>query len=625
VGDEVRGGVLVMNETGQAGTATIEAAVAGARLGGDARKTVELPAGGRAAVSFPIKVTLTGEIRLRFAGALGPERDGLEVRLPARHPTSPEAALVAQGETDAAVSLPIALPAGVMPGTATLDVSLDPDGLAGIEEGLRALVEYPYGCLEQTTSRLIPLVAVEELARGLGIADLDGPRLQRFIRVALEKIGTFQAENGGFGLWRGSAPEPYLTAFALWGLKLAADAGHEVPKARMDEAAAYLRKSLGEDVKQAGVHNELGELGSRAFALYVLNLLGKPEPAAATRLLEQKERLPRYGLAFLAQALGGALGREHARVAGLLDELLRAADRKPGGLLALVRERPDPRLGWYMSSDARTSAIATDAFLYLRPAEPDLPALVRGLLAERRGGVWRTTQENLYALVALTHFLKARQAAPAAVRATLGGKVLVDEKLPTTGAARIRRASVALDEKAAAPLPLVVEAREGKVHYQVRLRFRRDLAHEEPREAGLVLRRQILDPTTGQPTAAAKAGGLVRVRVTITAPEARERVAVSDFLPAGLEAVNTRFATTAAVLPGAPSATGSGFIQFREIRDERVDVFADHIGAGGSTFEYYARATTPGVYVLPAATAEKMYEPEVRARTPHGVFRVTEK
>ena len=89
---------------------------------------------------------------------------------------------------------------------------------------------------------------------------------------------------------------------------------------------AYLRRSLASEAPLGGVHNELGELGARAFTLHVLRLLDRPEPGYVTKLLAIKDRLPRFGLAFLVQALAGDLGAGHDRVRELLDELARAAE-----------------------------------------------------------------------------------------------------------------------------------------------------------------------------------------------------------------------------------------------------------------------------------------------------------
>ena len=42
--------------------------------------------------------------------------------------------------------------------------------------------------------------------------------------------------------------------------------------------------------------------------------------------------------------------------------------------------------------------------------------------------------------------------------------------------------------------------------------------------------------------------------------------------------------------------------------------------AGIHTYQYLARATTPGDYALPAARVEEMYRPEIFGRTEAGRF-----
>jgi uncharacterized protein YfaS (alpha-2-macroglobulin family) len=640
VGDEVKGGVLVINETGKAGMVTLDATVTGARLRGGSHQEIAIPAGGRVPVVFPLRADRSGEMKLRVQAALGEEKDGLELRLPIHYPTPVETQLIAEGKTTNEATLPVKLPAGVLPASATLEVSADPDGVAGLEEGLRDLIAYPYGCLEQTTSRLIPLVAVEELARSLKLASLDGPALQRYIRAGIEKLERFQTDEGGFSLWVGGRAEPYLTAFALWGLKLASDAGHRLPQSVTDRGVRYLRQELGREVKIAGgVHSELGELGSRAFALHVMGLLNQPDPGFAAKLLEQKSGLPRFGEAFLARALAMNLGAQHPSVVALLDGLARAAE--PKGATALIREPGRKDLHWYMSDDVRTTAIATDAFLDLRPSEPMLPKLVRGLFGERTGGRWMTTQDNLYALVALTHYVKARPVGTVSVEAVLGTKKVLSGDFQGRNL-RIRRATVALDPARPPAAPLTIRASGGEVFYSSVLRFRRDVAHQKPYENKLTVRREYLDPIKGtpiDPKQGVKVGSMVRVRVTVSSPDWRNHVAVDDPVPAGLEPLNTRLVTSG----GVPKNNGqkssrrrqSGGADdldadwwspsFRETRDDRVIVFIDRLHPGPASFEYLARATTAGTFVAPGTTAEEMYQPQIAARMAPGTFVITER
>jgi uncharacterized protein YfaS (alpha-2-macroglobulin family) len=629
VDDEPRGGVLVINDTGAPGKAVVDFEIKGAKVLKGAHQEVDVPAGGRVPVTIALRAEHAGELRVRVKATLGAETDGLELKLPVQVPGAVETKLVAQGSTPGTVTIPGAkLPAGVVPGTATLEVSVDPDGVAGLEEGLRDLIEYPYGCLEQTTSRLVPLVAVEELARSLKLAGLEGPRLKTYIAAGLEKLERFQTDDGGFSLWMGGKSEPFLTAFALWGLKIAEDAGHPIKKGMIPRGVTYLREALARDAKLAGpIDDLLGEMGSKAFSVHVLAELGSPDAAYATKLLEKKEQLPRFGQAFLARALALNLGAGHSAVTGLLDDLARA-EREIGQGGKLVAEARDHNWSMYMSDDTRTTAIATDAFLDLRPSEPTLPALVKGLLAGRVDGRWINTQDDLFALIALVHYVKSRGVTHVSVDARLGDKPVLSG--PLVGkATHIRRATVPLGAGEAPPL--VLAATGGDAFYSVMTRYRRDLAHQPAEEHGITLRRDYLDPATDKPlppvavtggqAISIRAGQMVRVRVSVSSSEWRAHLAVDDPLPAGLEAVNTKLVTSGNQ-PGERDSDPWS-ISARELRDDRVLVFMDRVWPRLVTYTYLARATTPGSYKLPGATVGEMYQPDIFARTAPGLVVVT--
>jgi uncharacterized protein YfaS (alpha-2-macroglobulin family) len=415
---------------------------------------------------------------------------------------------------------------------------------------------------------------------------------------------------GGFGLWPGSEPEPYLTAYALWGLKLAGDAGYEVDGDAVGQAVNYLRMQLSGQPPQDHYRSVMGELGARAFALYVLAQLGQPEPALATALAEQADALPYFGQAFLARALAAAVGSTHPSVTKLLD---RFQPTPRGGAGSIVKER-DGELDGYYSTDVRTSAIVTDALIALRPDDARLPELVRGLLGARRGSGWYTTQENLYALVALSHYAKARAGKSANVRVARGDQVLLSESLTGEGLARLRRLEVPID--AGDARPLAISASQGTAHYRVRAVYQRDSAHQPAANKGLEVRRVFLDPETGAPLDRAKEGQMVRVQLTLASLETQHHVALSDYLPAGLEPINSRFATVPHNLPPDDRSWYDRlWLTHRELLDERVDAFVDWMPARSGSFEYLARATSVGTFVVPAATAEKMYDPDVKGRT----------
>jgi uncharacterized protein YfaS (alpha-2-macroglobulin family) len=127
-----------------------------------------------------------------------------------------------------------------------------------------------------------------------------------------------------------------------------------------------------------------------------------------------------------------------------------------------------------------------------------------------------------------------------------------------------------------------------------------------------------------------KAGARVRVRLTMIAPGRRYHVALVDPMPAGLESLNPVLATTEAV-PEDERETGVGeydsrsggyghwrrrsiWFNHQNLRDERAEAFTALLWEGAYNYSYVARATTPGVFIVPPPKAEEMYHPETFGR-----------
>ena len=126
-----------------------------------------------------------------------------------------------------------------------------------------------------------------------------------------------------------------------------------------------------------------------------------------------------------------------------------------------------------------------------------------------------------------------------------------------------------------------------------------------------------------------RAGARVRVRVRLLNPARRYHVALVDPLPAGLEALNPELATTER-LPDESSESGvyrggRGVVDYywlwrgpwyehQNLRDDRAEAFTALLWEGEHEYSYFARATTPGLFVVPPSKAEEMYAPETFGR-----------
>jgi uncharacterized protein YfaS (alpha-2-macroglobulin family) len=194
-------------------------------------------------------------------------------------------------------------------------------------------------------------------------------------------------------------------------------------------------------------------------------------------------------------------------------------------------------------------------------------------------------------------------------------------------------------------LPLVfAKTGAGVLSYTAVLRSAAKRMPTDAKDAGIAVQRWLEPLSTplgkGQVTKI-QAGELLRLRVRVATPAARRFVAIDVPLPSGLEPVDTGLSSTAAVAieqdvgeEGSEEGSeeeGEGGeeapwfwtpFNYTELRDERVVFFSDELPAGVNTAMVPVRATTPGVYVLPPATAEEMYAPEVSGRSDGGAFEV---
>jgi alpha-2-macroglobulin len=101
----------------------------------------------------------------------------------------------------------------------------------------------------------------------------------------------------------------------------------------------------------------------------------------------------------------------------------------------------------------------------------------------------------------------------------------------------------------------------------------------------------------------------------------RYHVALVDSLPAGFEAQNPALATTGH-LPPDPQERSSEhwwywfrhWFEHQNMRDDRVEAFTSLLWEGVYNYSYVARATTPGIFVVPPPKAEEMYHPETFGR-----------
>jgi uncharacterized protein YfaS (alpha-2-macroglobulin family) len=563
-------------------------------------------------------------------------------------PLAPEAVALA-GQTDAVADERLGDLRAARPDVGELDVKVASTALVGIDDGADQLIEYPYGCTEQLTSRLVPLVPLRSLATDFGMklpANVDA-----MVDDAVAKVLANQRGDGGFGYWPDSQySDPWVSAYALWGLDIAKKGGHHVPLHALDQATAYVRKVLNDETNWPYRF----ALVDRAFIVDVLAELGQPDPGAANRVYEHKDDLPLFGRALLAHAMAGSKmdPRQAVELLRDLDAHLRVT---PAG--ATVAENRGGAYAPLLDSEARTTAMVLRALVAVDPHNPLLGRLARGLLGVRRGGRWRSTQEAAWALLSLDDYrhVEEKKEPDYDARVTMNGAVFLDAPFHGRSAAQkeAKLPMAAVLAKGTGKLSFGVDG-GGELFYEARLSYAKRELPVDGLERGFFVRKLVrsvspdalpdaLRTLPSQSAIDAKAGDLVLVDLIVVTPDPREQVVIDDPLPAGLEAVQAGFETTAQTLsvtePGAEGdqvdeeanddvdaraagRTYNASYYHREIKDDRVLTFVEHMAAGMYHYRYLARATTIGTFVVPPTRAECMYEPETFGRSGASTFEV---
>lgn len=618
VGDAFEGGAVVHNFTREGATVAVTLGLEGTVLAfeGAPAREVFVPAGRAVEVSWLMRATGLGEAALRFTAKSGGGADGLLWKVPVRATERLERAATS-GVADGRAAEAVTRPTNAMPG-GTLEASFSASAMAGLGEGARYLLEYPYGCLEQRLSRVMPVVTGADLVATFGLGTLGG--LKGAAQKELERLPDFQHASGGYGYWTTfMMPDPWLTAYALETAALAKKEGYAVPEDSLARAAAWLKGWLASEKRDwAYPYSDSEEYASRAYAAYALGLRGDPQPAAFQRLYERRDQLPYLAKAYLLKAARGAAGA--AEASALRDELLSQARVAPRTLH--FEDERDAGMRWLHGSSARTTAVVLQALLEAEGGFPGDEKAARWLVEERKAkGRWRTTIENSASLRALQDFYRRYEKEEPDFEARWGregeGSALWTQRFK--GRALERRAkALPLDEVLGsgkqARLEFVKQG-AGRLYYDLVLAYA-PASFEKPAFEGFEVERR-LDPLRGETL---KAGGRAMVTLTVRTKMDRTFVALEDALPAGWEIVDTSFATESREDASALADEGErgwhwGSFQRAEKYDDRIQVFADYLTAGTHRWTYLVQATTPGRYHVPAAVVEQMYEPEVFGRT----------
>ena len=603
VGDEVTLKAVVHNTTEQAGEISVvltgdehitllDPASRKPLEGRTLTRTLSLGAQQSKALAFPVKFIAGGPLTLQWNASCATVpllADAVESKFTVgfAEPLLREVDFVTLTSDGNGSNLLAKVRPELLEGTGKVTVTLSNSRVLEGAQAVLQLLQYPYGCAEQTMSSMLPWLTLRDLKQVL--PDLNRPdgEIAEAIQRGCDRLLSMQTENGGLAYWPGGeSPSLWASSHGTLGLVMAARSGANVPPNRIESLTKWLSTAL----REAAGETDSWAQTERAYAAYALSLAGKGEPGYHEVLFGKRQELAPSARALLALAIAESNGPPDMAKA------------------LLTVTRPDDRDWWWGGESAQAMRVL--ALLKLK--DPSADAEMSRLLASRSPrGDWRNTISNAWVLMALSREASMAPAwkggQPAVL--TLDGKSQ-EVALPATPASQ----SVSLDFKPGSTLPALTATLPAgqRLFAKIETTARLKPGPQPARTAGFSIARtwrKVAPDGSLAEVGALRTGDLVQVTLKLDVPSAAEYLVIDDPLPATFEAVNSNFDSMAS--QEVAGVAGQEWVSdFTEMRRDRVLFFRDDFsGKGTFRVSYLARVVAEGTVTVPASRIEMMYDP----------------
>lgn len=636
-----------------------------------------------ARISWPARIVSagTGVVNVKAVGQTS--GDAMEVKLPVR-PLGVPVLLTRSGfidGDDVTAELPIEYPADASPGSLKASLSLASSSLGPILGNFGSLIEYPYGCTEQTMSRLMPAVVAIKINRELG-APLDPKLAKKFDKVyemAMEKLRSYHHSDGGWGWWPTDESNMYLTSIVLEGFKLLEGVGYAVSSDDSGSGVSWLKTAQGNAIRQLSDplrkkdywrETELvNDLAKSSYALTLYKEKLSPEVKKFLCNDSLRNRLAPEALAYLTMALKAEGDSDQAqKVYERLVGLANTIEDQSGGTMnwertnAMYRKlSPDDKLNYsyydsYRYTGVETTALALRTALVMEPSNTTrLEAIKRWITLERGKDGWGNTKTTAEVFRAFTEDEVIR-----AKNADAGAQTDFQADVNLSAAAPLNfgfskssmfkpEQSINLDLKAGKAKPSIHKVGKGRLYWTSTMSYYKvlkpgDKSLVQGMPEGLQIRREFLRLVAGAPDAdgnvkfkqqpikdgKVKAGETLLMKVYVDSPTTVPYILMEACLPSGAEVVssdpreNLSSGDNESTEINTDDEFGSWWWSHQDVLDDKIAYFVTSLPNGKHEIHTMVRLELPGKFQINPVFMEGMYTNKVRGYSSAGEITVLE-
>lgn len=619
-GDSFEAGFIAVNNAEQPINIHIDAGTENINIS-DIENDMMLPGMDRKPVYFTFKTdeNMIDSCSFRFSIAGGSYKDKLLVTIPFRNPPVTHVNALC-GTSDSVEVHYIRKPAHYIENSMKLNIGLSSTGMNDLREATAYLFHYPYGCLEQRTSCILPYVLLKrEIINNFNLTKRSNSNINSIVNNYLANLSNYQKSDGGFGIWPDSKySNPYLSCYVCLVMHYAQEAGFRLNSRVTEKALAYMEDLINGKAGQTFYWNHYSDNTKRTIkimAMAVMTQFGKSADNYITLYRQYIETMNTEQLMYYTIAIKkGKYEKERERINKRLQAMLSVESR----IAYFGETEGDP---WIYFDSVKNTAAGLMASLSINGKDtPYAYQIITWMLRERKENKWRTTQSNAYALMAISEYFSIFESKEPNFTASL----LIDGIRSTERTFKgydSNSYNYTIDEAAIKNEEAKIEFRkngEGLLYYQMMLSFI-PTGKVNAEDYGFSVSKDII-PFSETVKGIVK-GEKYWIVIKVKTPKDRLYVAVDDPLPAGFEIINTAFKTNDNVSTGNTYNWYYGF-NHKEIYYDRFLLFADYLPKGEHEYRYLVKANFTGEFHMPQTKASEMYTPEVFGTTSGDIIKI---
>lgn len=612
-GDTVNVPVTLTNTTDKAANVTATIGVEGPmKVVGGNSQSINLAAKGEGRATFKVVADPTisvGKVTVTVSGMGEKFTDATEisVRPPSTLQKYTGSGSIAGGTTQK-VNIDLS---DFIAGSTNYSLVVSRSPAVELGEQLKYLVQYPYGCTEQTVSAAFPQIYYGDLSdlmqlskqQNLPIGQAGKLNANSNIMEAIRKIKMRQLYNGAITLWDGEGKEDWWTTiYSTHFLLEARKAGFDVDNSLLETMLNYINNRLKnkETITYYYNRDQNKKIAPKevAYGLYVLALSGRTNVPAMNYYKANTSILALDSRYLLAAAYATAGDRKS------FTAMLPAS---------FSGEESVAQTGGSYYSDVRDEAIALNALIDVDPGNAQVGTMVKHVADKLKARKYLSTQERAFAFLALGKHGRAANNSTATAEIKVNGKVI----------AKVDGGQWTGDMKALGNNNVEILTKgNGRLYYFWQAEGISASGAYKQEDSYLKVRKRFYDRNgKAITTNTFKQNDLIIIGITLersfTTPI--ENVVITDLLPAGFEIENPRTKE----IPGMDWIKDAMTPTALDVRDDRIHFFVD-ANSNKQTYYYAVRAVSPGNYKMGPVSADAMYNGEYHSYHGAGLVKVVQ-